>query len=137
VLQLLIILVNFIPTKEEEWLGKEHPRDHLNRNLRIHGNSEPTKVIEEDFFSINMSTIKDVDVFFYDGGHDYDSQYKALKYALQSLADTFLFIVDDYHWPEVNKGTKDGIKELINSGENNSSSSKRITVIYSSSRCMA
>lgn len=71
-----------------------------------------TQIIKEDSFSVNLDTLpRDIDLYYFDGSHDEDSQRKALTYYLPVLADTFIFCVDDYMLPEVKKGTQDGIKE--------------------------
>jgi beta-1,4-mannosyl-glycoprotein beta-1,4-N-acetylglucosaminyltransferase len=107
----------FLPSEENKWMGEKHPREELVDNLGKFGNDNLVKIIEQDFYTVDMNTLPPADVYFYDGGHDYESQRNALKYALPALADTFIFMVDDYHWPEVNKGTKEAVEELINSGQ--------------------
>lgn len=70
------------------------------------------KLTTGDSFKIALDGIlKPVDIYLYDGDHSEDSQRKALTYYLPVLADEFIFLCDDYDWPEVGKGTQDGIKE--------------------------
>ena len=45
------------------------------------------------------------DFFYYDGEHSRESQAKALPHFIDSMADEFLFMVDDYNWEAVNTGT--------------------------------
>ena len=45
------------------------------------------------------------DVFFYDGGHSLDDHYLALMHFQDSLADVFVFIVDDWGSEPVRAGT--------------------------------
>lgn len=52
-----------------------------------------------------------IDLYLYDASHDEDSQSKALTYWIGSMADEFIFCVDDYDWREVQEGTERGIKE--------------------------
>lgn len=52
-----------------------------------------------------------IDLYLYDASHDEESQCKALTYWIDSMADEFIFCVDDYDWPEVQKGTERGIIE--------------------------
>lgn len=54
-------------------------------------------------------------MYFYDGGHDYDSQVHAVKVIGSLKFDYLVFIVDDYNAPNVVKGTEDGLMELIKS----------------------
>jgi hypothetical protein len=70
------------------------------------------RVIKEDSFKVQLDWLpKNIDLYYFDGSHDEDSQRKALTHYLPVLADTFIFCVDDYMLPEVKKGTQDGIKE--------------------------
>ena len=56
--------------------------------------------------------IKDIDLYFYDGDHSEISQSLAITHFYSSLADEFIFIVDDINRPEVVRGTKDGIAKM-------------------------
>ncbi len=70
------------------------------------------KIIKSDAFEVDLNNIpRFVDLYLYDGGHSEDDQRKALTYYLPVFDDEFIFLVDDYDWPEVQKGTQDGIKE--------------------------
>lgn len=71
-------------------------------------------VIEENCFEIDFTkyNISNINTYFYDGNHSYDSQKNALIYYYNSLSNVFIFIVDDWEYPKVKDGTFDGIKEL-------------------------
>lgn len=59
--------------------------------------------------------ITDVNVYFYDGWHSEEAQYKALTHFYPSLADNFILIVDDWGGTEgipVRAGTCRAIKDL-------------------------
>lgn len=69
-------------------------------------------VIIADSFQVHLEDISQkVDLYLYDGGHSEDDQRRALTYYLPVLANEFIFLCDDYDWPEVQKGTQDGIIE--------------------------
>src|SRR5574343_27213 len=69
------------------------------------------QLIVSDCFSTDISLLPDnIDLYLYDGDHSYESQKQALIYFKDKLADTFIFLCDDYDWGEVNKGTQDGIE---------------------------
>lgn len=51
-------------------------------------------------------------VYFYDGDHKERDQYLALYYYYMTLADKFIFIVDDYNTVEAQVGTLRAIDEL-------------------------
>lgn len=53
-----------------------------------------------------------IDIFYFDGDHTREAQTRALPHFFDALAETFLFIVDDYNWPDVANGTLDGFKTM-------------------------
>lgn len=69
---------------------------------------------EKDCFTVTKEDLpNDIDLFFSDGAHDFESQRKAITYTEQFLADEAIIVVDDTSWVEPNAGT---IKGLIDSG---------------------
>lgn len=71
------------------------------------------KFYEQDCFSLTKEELpKPVNFFLYDGCHSYESQLKALTYFYPLLDDTFLFLVDDWNWPDPQRGTRQAIQEL-------------------------
>lgn len=57
------------------------------------------RFIEQDAFSIDLAKNFEypVTVYFYDGDHSYESQYKAFTYFNSVFANTFIAIVDDWN----------------------------------------
>jgi Methyltransferase domain len=51
-------------------------------------------------------------VYLYDGGHTYEDHKKALTYYYNTLANEFIFIVDDWNWEPARRGTFDAMGEL-------------------------
>jgi len=71
------------------------------------------KIIDKDCFSLTKEDIPEpIDLYFFDGEHGYDSQKAAITYFKQFLADECIVVIDDASWPDVRKGTYDGIKEV-------------------------
>ncbi|MFI5220481.1 MAG: class I SAM-dependent methyltransferase [Bacteroidia bacterium] len=71
-------------------------------------------IIDKDCFVINEENIdlgSPIDMYMYDGSHDYYSQKKAIAYYDKALADEFILVIDDYNWVDVRRGKEDGIKE--------------------------
>jgi hypothetical protein len=67
-------------------------------------------LIVSDAFGVNVNELpKDIDIYLYDAGHSEADQRKALTYFLPCLADEFIYLCDDFDWPEVKAGTKKGI----------------------------
>lgn len=50
-----------------------------------------------------------VNVYFYDGDHSAENQRDGLLHFWPCLAEEFIFIVDDWNWPQVQQGTFEGI----------------------------
>lgn len=50
-----------------------------------------------------------IDFFSYDGPHSLETQAKAMTHYTDWMADEFIMCVDDYGWPFVTQGTKDGL----------------------------
>jgi hypothetical protein len=78
--------------------------------------SDRYKLINEDCFQVSTENLLNytqgpVDIYFYDGGHNYDDHLAALTYYYPVLAKTFILIVDDFNWIDVAKGTYDAIHE--------------------------
>jgi hypothetical protein len=81
-------------------------------NTRKH-NLPEFKLFREDSFTLSDETksqLKDINTYFYDGEHEAHNQAGALTYYMPYLADTFIFLVDDWNWDKVKQGTRDGIK---------------------------
>ena len=71
------------------------------------------KVIERDCFYIKQEDmIRPVNLYLYDGNHDYDAQFSALTHFYPMLADVFIFLCDDFNWPQPRQATLEAIKAL-------------------------
>ena len=64
-----------------------------------------------DLFEVNTDSIKDVDLFFYDGPHDLQTTRAALIYYSKTFADTCICIFDDANWEGVVHGANEGIQQ--------------------------
>lgn len=70
-------------------------------------------VLYLDFFSLEKGQLSSpINIFFYDGHHSSDAQYKALSHIYDSLDDVFIFMVDDWNWSEVGIATRKSIEDL-------------------------
>ena len=93
-----------------EFGGKDVFKQYTNKFLS--GNA--FRVIDQNAFSINVHQLfyRPVNIYFYDGNHSYEAQYKAFTHYDKVFADTFIAIVDDWNWDQVRNGTRDAFKEL-------------------------
>lgn len=71
------------------------------------------RFIEQDAFSINLQAgfHQPVTLYFYDGDHSFEAQYKAFTYFNPVFADTFIAAVDDWN-STAEKATREAFKHL-------------------------
>jgi len=100
-------------TLVDNWSEFGGPRQEFADNWKKFIGSEPS-LIDRDCFSINPIDhgVSEIDVYFYDGAHDENSQYLALKHYYESMNHSFVFLVDDWDWPAVKTGTDRAISDL-------------------------
>ena len=61
---------------------------------------------EEDSFSLDVKKIKQpIELYFFDGCHSVDAQYKAVTHFLPAMADEFVMVIDDWDMNKVRVGT--------------------------------
>jgi hypothetical protein len=70
--------------------------------------SEKVSLMIADCFNYGASG-KPCDFYYYDGNHSFESQARALPHFLGCMSDTFLYMVDDFDWPDVMAGTAAGM----------------------------
>ena len=70
------------------------------------------KIIEQDCFLVDVSTLPRFNVYMYDGDHKEESHYKALTHFIDSMEDQFIYVCDDWNWEFVRRGTKRAIHDL-------------------------
>jgi hypothetical protein len=68
---------------------------------------------EGDCFSFNIGDIKKpIDLYFYDGAHTGEAQYKALTHFAGTLANEFIFVCDDWDLSKMKTCTFSAVKDL-------------------------
>jgi hypothetical protein len=68
---------------------------------------------EEDCFAMDVRKIKKpIGLYFYDGEHSFESQYKALVYFYQILKDEFVYVCDDWAMKKIPNATFSAAKDL-------------------------
>jgi hypothetical protein len=99
----------------DNWCEFGGPRDEFYNNLKTFLTNKDIKILDKDCWAITSGDIdnKKIDVFMYDGAHDYESQKKAITYYHQFFSKFVIIMIDDWscNWVDVTKGTMDGIKE--------------------------
>ncbi len=95
---------NFSKNLDPKKIFKKNIHKYISRNSKF-------RIIEKDFRQFDYNSLEKVNIYFYDGSHKYDDHYDSVKLILPSLANKFIFIVDDWNWRQVREGTLDAIKE--------------------------
>ena len=74
-------------------------------------NNETYSLLTADCFSNTLNLNELYDIYFYDGFHSYEDQYKAITMYYDNLKPIFFYICDDYSIDRVEKGTKDAFRD--------------------------
>lgn len=96
----------------DNWSEFGGPKDEFLQNFEKFKGVNDATFIENDCFNVDVSTFSKFNIYMYDGNHDYQSHYNALKHFYNCLDDIFIFIVDDWNWGPIRKSTIDSIEKL-------------------------
>ena len=92
---------------------KPEERFNKNREAYIPEYGDKLKVIEGDCFSLDLSEIDEkIDIYFYDGAHNYDDHKRAFTYFNDVFQDSFIAVIDDWEKRKVREATHDVFGEL-------------------------
>lgn len=93
----------------DNWSQFSHSTQTKNvflRNVKRCSNSKTNlKVIENNFKEVDYKSIGKFNIYLFDGPHFEQDQYDGIKLALPALDKTFVLIVDDWNWEQVQNGT--------------------------------
>jgi hypothetical protein len=89
--------------------SSEELKSNCSKNLV---NNEKYELITADCFSPDINLTRLYNIYFYDGYHTYDNQYKAITAYYKNLTSIFIYICDDYSIDRVEKGTKDAFRDM-------------------------
>ena len=100
----------------DNWSRFGNLRDQFEANLALHKLlTDRVQIIEQDCWTVDLGKITAhgglVNVYFFDGEHSAEDQYKAVDYYLPILADKFVLIVDDANWSEPRNETYRALKD--------------------------
>ena len=85
------------------------PRTVFEANTRQFLDAGSFTFHDKGYLEVSPTLHPPVNVYFYDGDHSAESQRDGLLHFWPCLADEFIFIVDDWNWPQVQQGTFEGI----------------------------
>jgi predicted O-methyltransferase YrrM len=85
---------------------KPKTRGHFFQNVKYLN----FKFIEADCFEVQFVD-RSFQLYFYDGGHTYNDQYRALVHFLHAMQTEFVYVCDDWNNGPVREGTFAAIKD--------------------------
>jgi hypothetical protein len=98
------------------------------KNIAPYIGENNVHIINENVHDVDVSNIKDVDLFFYDGPHEYEHIYKTVIRYRDCLDKQAILVFDDANWTDTVKAADDAVKaagltpvyskKLLNSLEN-------------------
>jgi hypothetical protein len=96
----------------DNWHWPEHRPDFFKNTSSVMTDDINFNVIEKDFRAVDYSNIGKFNVYMFDGPHSEDDQYDGVVIAQPALDDTYILIVDDWNWMEVQDGTWEALRNL-------------------------
>lgn len=86
------------------------PTNSLEEFKNNTGHIKKLTVHNTDMLEVDLTTLPKIDMFFYDGPHDFENTKRAVEYYQTVFSDTALLIFDDANWTEVVKGAEAGVQ---------------------------
>lgn len=97
----------------DNWSEFAGPKQAFQNNLAKFLPATPHTFYESDCFRFDLKNIKNkINIYFFDGAHTQEDQRLAFTYYNEILDNTFIAIVDDYNWQQVQDGTQIAFKQL-------------------------
>jgi hypothetical protein len=95
----------------DNWSQFDGPKDEFLNNLNRFGIAPD--IIEADFFTWDPASLGNkIDIYLYDGPHDYDQHYEGINRIWPMLNDTAIVIVDDWNWNQVREATLKALEDV-------------------------
>jgi hypothetical protein len=88
------------PNSKEEFL----------KNIEPYIGDNSLEVIQGDMYEVDISGIKDVDLFFYDGPDGYEHIYKTVLRYRDCFAKQAILVFDDANWTDTVRAADDAVK---------------------------
>jgi hypothetical protein len=101
---------NIQPAEADFTLPDNNKEDFL-INIEPYKKTNDVVVLDSDIFEVDISSIKNVDFFFYDGPHDHASVSKAVQYYASCFSSGAILVFDDANWTDTYTGADEGIKK--------------------------
>jgi hypothetical protein len=102
---------NNIQPAEADITLPENNKDDFLINIEPYKKNNDVVVLDSDIFEVDISDIKNVDFFFYDGPHDHALVSKAVQYYAPCFSPGAILVFDDANWNDTYTGADEGIKK--------------------------
>jgi len=89
----------------------ENNKETFINNVKKYKGNNSINVFDSDLFNVDISEMKDIEVFFYDGPHDFETTSKAVQYYASIFAKEAILIFDDANFDGVVHGANDGLSK--------------------------
>jgi hypothetical protein len=100
-------------TAVDDWSQFGGPAAEFFANVsQFCGKEARISVLTSDFRQASVDRLGPFNVYLFDGPHSYQDQYDGLAWAIDSLDEEFVFIVDDWNWARVRNGTVAAMADL-------------------------
>lgn len=70
------------------------------------------RLLDENCWNVNLAGLQTINTYLYDGPHEYEDHYNAIKYYYPLLEENCIVMIDDWSWEAVRNGTMDAFKDL-------------------------
>jgi hypothetical protein len=69
-------------------------------------------LFEQNCWTVDLSKLPPIELFFYDGDHSFEAQYKAIEYFYPAMADEFTYVCDDWNMKKIPNATFSAAKAM-------------------------
>jgi len=97
------------PSRDDLSTPDQHSKQEFINNIKPYAEENKIFISDSDLFNVNLSNIKDIDLFFYDGPHDHETTARAVQYYAPTFAKSAILIFDDANWTNVVSGANEGL----------------------------
>jgi predicted O-methyltransferase YrrM len=80
-------------------------------NVKKYKGNNNIRLFDSDLFNVDVSELENIDVFFYDGPHDFETTSKAVQYYAPTFSKGAILIFDDANFDGVVYGADAGIEQ--------------------------
>ena len=97
------------PSRNDLFTPDQHSKEEFINNIKPYAKGNKIFISNSNLFNVNLSNIKNIDLFFYDGPHDHETTARAVQYYAPTFAKCAILIFDDANWTNVVSGANEGL----------------------------